>query len=132
MQQASDTRSLGDLFAELTRETKSLIHQEVQLAKAEVTEKATRVGRDVGMIAAGGLVLYVGALVLVAALVLVLARFGLPDWAAAVIVGLAVVVGGYAMLHAGLTAFRRANLVPRHTIETIQETAADLAKGRTS
>lgn len=130
MQQASDSRSLGDLFSELTRETKTLVHQEVQLAKAELSEKVSRMSRDVVMIAAGGLMAYVGVLVLVAALVLVLSRFGLPDWAAAVIVGLAVAIGGYVMVKAGMAALRRTTLVPTQTLETLQDTA-DLAKGRT-
>ena len=49
-------RSLGDLFAELTHETTTLVRQEVTLAKAELSHKAAEVGKDVGFLAAGGLV----------------------------------------------------------------------------
>ncbi|MBV9280670.1 MAG: phage holin family protein, partial [Chloroflexi bacterium] len=40
---AREDRSLGELFAELSRETTTLVRQEVELAKTEMTQKATRV-----------------------------------------------------------------------------------------
>ena len=46
--QEKDDRSIGELFAELSRETTALLRQEVQLAKAEMTQKASRVGKNVG------------------------------------------------------------------------------------
>ena len=41
-------------LAELAREISSLVRQEAALAKAEMSQKAARVGRDVGFLAAGG------------------------------------------------------------------------------
>jgi hypothetical protein len=90
-----EERSLGELFAELSRETSALVRSEVTLAKTELTEKASRVGRDASMVAAGGAVAHAGALALVAAAVLILIRIGLEPWMAAVIVGVAVAAIGY-------------------------------------
>ena len=39
MQQRRDERSLGELFGDLARETSTLVRQEVQLAKTEMSKK---------------------------------------------------------------------------------------------
>jgi len=61
MQQTKDDRSLGDLFGDLARDMGTLVSQEVALARTEITDKATRVGKDVAMLAVGGLVAYAPA-----------------------------------------------------------------------
>lgn len=118
-----DDRSLGDLFAELTRETSMLVRQEVNLAKTEMTQKASAVGKDIGFLAAGGAVLYAGFLALLAAVILILTALGLPAWAAALLVGLLVAGGGAFLVQRGLTALRRTNMAPQQTIETLKEDA---------
>src|SRR5947209_20177576 len=65
-----EQRSLGELFRELTDETKRLVSQEVELAKTEVKEKLSALGRDVAFIAIGGILAYSGFLVLLAAAVI--------------------------------------------------------------
>ena len=56
-----DDRSLGDLFAELSRETSQLVRKEMQLATAEMTAKAktgaAQAGMDFEEVVAGGLLL---------------------------------------------------------------------------
>jgi hypothetical protein len=121
MQQTRDERSLGELFAELTRETSTLVRQEVNLAKTEMTQKASAVGKDVGFLAAGGAVLYAGVLALLAAIILALTALGLPAWLAALLVGVVVVGIGAFLVQRGLTALRRTNLAPQQTIETLKE-----------
>ena len=63
-------RSLGELFADLMRETTTLIRQEVALAKSEMSQKAVSIGKDIGFLAAGGAVAYAGLLAIVAAIIL--------------------------------------------------------------
>jgi formylmethanofuran dehydrogenase subunit B len=46
-----DERSIGDLFSELANETGTLIRQEVSLAQAEMTKKATEAGKNAASIA---------------------------------------------------------------------------------
>lgn len=113
-------KSLGELIGDLTRETTTLVRQEMQLAKAEMTQKAVKVGKDVGMIAAGGFLAYIGALCLTAALVLALANV-MPAWAAALLVGLVVVVGGGLIAWQGLSALKRVDPVPHQTVESLKE-----------
>jgi hypothetical protein len=50
---AQDT-SLGDLLSEVTRDVSTLMRQEVELAKAEVKQSATRAGKGAGMLGGAG------------------------------------------------------------------------------
>jgi hypothetical protein len=62
MSTSQDDRSLGELFSALATDTSTLVRQEVELAKTEMTQKATRVGKDIGFLLAGGAVAYAGFL----------------------------------------------------------------------
>src|ERR1044071_5462470 len=97
MTERKEERSLGELFAELANETSTLVRQEVELAKTEITQKATQAGRDVGMIGAGGAIAYAGLLAVMAAIIVVLGQF-IPLWLSALIVGLVVIGIGYAFI----------------------------------
>jgi drug/metabolite transporter (DMT)-like permease len=119
----ADDRSLGELFAELSRETGTLVRKEVELAKTELTAKAQVAGVNVGYIGAGGALAHAGLLVILAALVLGLSELGIPAWLSAVIVGVLTIVIGYVLVNRGLTNLRRTNVAPTHTIETLKENA---------
>jgi len=115
---ASDSRSLGDLFAELSRETTTLVRQEVTLAKAELSQKAAQVGKDVGFLAAGGAVLYAGFLALIAAVIIGLGQLGLTWWVSALLVGIVVAGIGAFLVWQGINDLRRGNIAPTQTLET--------------
>ena len=51
------------------------MRQEVTLAKTEMTQKVTQVGRDGGIIGIGGAIAYAGFLAIVAAVILGLGQF---------------------------------------------------------
>ena len=118
-----DERSLGELFGDLARELTTLLRQEVALARTELGETATRVGRDLGLLAVGGAVAYAGFLALIAALIIGLGQLGVEWWLAALIVGLVVAGAGALVVRRGLTALRREELVPQRTLETLREDA---------
>lgn len=119
----TDERTLGEMFAELSSETRTLVQQELQLAKTELTEKASRMGKGAAFMVGGGLIAYAGLLAIVAALVLILAAIGLPPWAAAFLGGLLVAGIGYLLIRSGLAALKPQELAPRKTIETVKEDA---------
>lgn len=50
----ADTTSLGDLLGDVTRDISTLMRQEVELAKAELKQSATRAGKGSGMLAGAG------------------------------------------------------------------------------
>ena len=120
MQMNREDRSVGELFAELSREMAMLVRQEVHLAKTEVSQKASQIGKDIGFLAVGGAVAYAGFLALLAALILVLAIL-LPGWLAALVVGLVVAGVGYFLVQKGLTDLKRIDLAPRQTVQTLKE-----------
>ena len=111
------------MFADLTRDTRTLLQQQVQLAKAELAQNASRLRGSVILIAAGGLIAYGGLLAIVAAVVLGLIAIGLAAWAAALLGGVVLGGIGYALLRAGLASLRPRDLTPRQTIETLKENA---------
>lgn len=120
MERHKDERSLGDLFAELATETSTLVRQEVQLAKTELTQKVTSAGKDAGMIGAGGALAYAGLLAIIAAVIIGLGHLIGMGWSA-LIVGLVVVGIGYMLIQQGLNALKRIDPAPRETIESLKE-----------
>ena len=123
MQHSRSEPSLGQLFADLSQQMTTLVHQEVALARTELGRKVARVGRDIGFLALGGAVAYAGFLAIVAALILLLAAL-VPGWLAALIVGVVVGAIGYVLVRKGLAALKREDLAPRQTIDTLKEDIA--------
>jgi uncharacterized membrane protein YqjE len=87
MQEDLRDRPIGDLLKELSNQTTTLVRQELELAKAEMTEKGKKAGLGAGMFGGAGLfgLLALGALTtcLIAAL-----ATGIDLWLAALIVAL--------------------------------------------
>jgi len=122
-QPAREEKSLGELFGDLSREVTTLVREEANLAKAELSRKAARVGKDVGFLAAGGAVAYAGMLALIAALIAGLVEAGMDWWASALLVGLVIAaIGGY-LVWQGLQNLKREDLTPHETVESIKEDA---------
>jgi hypothetical protein len=127
-----EERSLGDLFSELASETGTLVRQEVALAQVELTNKATKVGKNVGFLVAGGAVGYTALLVILAAIVIGLTQLihAITDWQiitsawiAAAVVGIVVGIIAYSLITNALAKLKNTDLAPRETVETIKEDA---------
>lgn len=95
-EQESD-KPLGELVQDLSRQTSTLIRQEMRLAQAELSEKSRHAGKGAGMFGGAGAVALYGVGALVAAAILGLATV-LEPWIAAAAVGVAL------LLVAGLLA----------------------------
>jgi hypothetical protein len=121
--QGRDDRSLGDLLAELSRETAQLVRKEVELATTEMTAKAKKAGAGAGIAAAGGALMHAGLLVLLAAAVIGLAQIGVDAWLSAIVVAVVTIGAGYLLVNKGLGQVRRTGVAPTQTIETLKETA---------
>ena len=120
MQGGRDERSIGELFAELSQETATLVRQEVNLAKAEMSQKASVVGKNVGFLAAGGAVAYAGLLAIIAGIIALLGLL-IPYWISALVIGLIVAgIGGF-LVRKGLAALQQESFAPEETIETLKE-----------
>ena len=130
--QNQEDRSLGDLFAELATETSQLVRQEVALAQTEITNKAARVGKQVGYLVVGGAVGYAALLVVLAAVTMGLGRIiaSLTNWSeltsaalAALIVAVIVGIVAYSLVMSALAKLRETSLAPNQTIESVKEDA---------
>jgi drug/metabolite transporter (DMT)-like permease len=124
MRDRTDDRSLGDLLAELSRETSALVRKEVELATTEISAKMKKAGIQAGIMAAGGALVHAGLLVLLAGIVLGLAELGVASWLSALIVAVAVIGGGYFLINQAMTKMRATNYVPTQTMESLKETAS--------
>lgn len=123
-----DERSIGQLLKELTHETSTLLKQEVDLAKTEMSEKASRVGTNLGSVAVGGSVALLGAIALLLAVVYglgaILNNFLSPEtasWLAPLIVGGILAAVGYSMIKKALDTLKRESLTPQKTTQSLQE-----------
>jgi membrane protein len=90
--------SLGELVSRVSEQTSRLIRDELRLAQLEMAEKGKKAGIGAGLFGGAGLFALYGLACLVAAAVLGLAG-PVPDWLAAIIVGVALfAVAGVAAL----------------------------------
>jgi len=119
----NDERSIGELFAELSRETSVLVRKEMELATTEMTAKVKTAGTHAAIVAAGGALVHAGLLVLLAAIVIALAQLGVPPWLSALIVAAVVMVMGYVLVTTGIGKMRATSLAPTQTMESLKETA---------
>src|SRR3954464_5238753 len=77
---------IGEVARDLTKDLSLLVRQEIALAKAEMSEKGRTAAPGLGLLGGAGVVGLAAAGAITAFLILVLATF-LPDWLAALIVG---------------------------------------------
>ncbi len=118
--QEGNNRSIGELIGELSRETVTLVREEIQLAKAEMSQKASRVGKNVGFLVIGAVVAYTGVLALVAAAIILLGQV-IPYWLSAAIIGFVIAAIGLFLVVKGANTLRQEDPAPRETVETLQE-----------
>ncbi len=130
MQETWETEpTLGELFHDLAAESRLLVRQEVQLAKAEFKQSATRMGRGASFVGMGAMLGNAALLCLVAAVVAVLSMF-MALWIAAL--ATALVLGGIAfgVASKGLNIIKHTQVAPQETIQTVREDVVWLTKKR--
>lgn len=115
-----DPRSLGDLFSELTRETRDLVISEVKLARTEAMEKVHEVQQGVISLATGGAVAYLGLIGLMISAILGLA-YVVELWLSALIIGGVITIIGLIMLGVGKSKLDKDNLKMERTTRSLQE-----------
>jgi uncharacterized membrane protein YqjE len=123
-------RPMGDLVKQLAGQTSTLVRQEIDLAKAELSEKGRVAGQGAGLFGGAAVVGLMAAGALTATLILVLDK-AMDTWLAALIV--TVVMGALAAVLAlqGRNRMRAAAPpIPQQTVETMKEDV-EWAKTRT-
>lgn len=122
MPELQQEQTIGELLGHLAQDTGLLVRQEVQLARIEVQAVLSRATRDAVSLAAGGLVMWLGALALTAALVLLLIEpIGLNPWLASLLVGVVLAIAGYLTLRRGLQRLKAIDPTPRRAVESVKD-----------
>ena len=126
-----DDRTIGQLLKELTHESSTLLKQEMDLAKTEMSEKASRTGARLGELAVGGAVAFLGAIALLLAVVYgltsLLDKFmspGVATWLAPLVVGVVLAVVGYSLVNKALATLKQEGIAPQKTTQSLQENKA--------
>jgi hypothetical protein len=118
--------SIGDLLGDVTRDLSTLMRQEVELAKAELRQEATKAGKAAGAFAGAGFAGYMVLLFLSFALWWGLSNLMDEGWAALIVAVIWAVIGSvmYAM---GRSRARQIRGLPQ-TAQTVRA-VPDALKG---
>jgi hypothetical protein len=113
--------TLAELMHQLSEQSTRLVHQEIELAKAELTAKGKRAGLGAGMFGGAGVfgVYALGALTAAGILALSLA---VAAWLAALIVAVVLVAAGGTLALIGKSEVQQATPpVPEQAAESVKE-----------
>ncbi len=114
--------SIGELFSELSTDMSTLVRKEIELARAETSEKISRIVKSAVVLVAGGLIAYAGLIVLLIAAAILLGAI-MPYWLSSLAVGLAVIIIGAIMIVSGKNTIENTSVVPKKTMDTLKEDA---------
>jgi uncharacterized membrane protein YqjE len=123
--------SIGELVRDLANETNTLVRQEIELAKAELSEKVRTAGKGAGMFGAAGIVGLLSLGSLTAFLIALLATAIDHVWLSALIIALIYgAIAGVLAMRGRDEVKEAAPAVPEQTMESVKEDV-EWAKTRT-
>jgi len=113
-------RSTADIVKDIVGNLQDIMRSEIQLARAEMTQKAVSAGRAAAVAVAGGIIaFYAVAFVLVCIFDAI--ALAIPYWASALVIAVPLLVASAVMLSAGIQQLRKISPKPTQTIRSIQE-----------
>jgi hypothetical protein len=120
-----DDRSVGELIAAVSQDFSTLMRQEVELAKAEVRESATRAGAGAGLLTGAGVAAHMVLLFLSIA-----AWWGIAQWIgqawSGVVIAVVWAIVALILYSSGRARLKQVQGVPR-TVETTKQIPDALA-----
>jgi hypothetical protein len=128
----SGPRSVSDIVSDLFGQLTALFRKEAQLARTEMSENMANVGRGLGLIMGGAVLLIPSLVILLQAGVTALGdHYGVaPTWSA-LIIGSAVLIIGVVLFLIGISRLRFEHIMPHKTVHQLQRDAA-VAKEKVS
>ena len=118
---ADSDRPVGELLKELSEQTTTLVRQELELAKLELTEKGKKAGIGAGMFGGAGIVGFYAVGALTACLILALAT-AVDGWLAALIVAAVYgAVAGVLALSGKSKVQQAVPPVPEQAVDSVKE-----------
>jgi hypothetical protein len=116
-------RGIHDIFADIKDAFTTLVRKEVQLAKAELSDKASGIGTGVAVMAAGGVLCLGGFIILLESIVSMLIQAGLSPATAGLIVAVVVLAIGGGIIYSGLRRLQGSGFMPERTINQLNRDA---------
>lgn len=120
----NNRRSVSELLTSVGTQLADLMHAEVQLAGAEMSEKMTLAATGLGLIGGGAVLLMPALVVLLEAAVAALVDSGLAPYWSALIVGGTCLALGLILVLIGMRWLRAGRFIPDKTIHQLQRDAA--------
>lgn len=117
-------RSIAELFGEALAQLAKLIGNEFDLAKAELSAKATQMGRGVIMIGAGAVILIPALVILLFAIAAALMHAGISDPVAYLLTGGGAAIVAIVLIGFGVGRLSADELKPSVTLEQLQRDKA--------
>jgi flagellar motor component MotA len=114
--------SVGELIGNISNDLSTLFRQEVELAKAEVKQEASKAGKAAGMLGAAGYAGHLTVLLLSFALVAALANVMDYGWAALIVGAIWGIVAAILFVN-GRKKLKTVDPVPHRTVDTLKEDA---------
>src|SRR5262249_883934 len=117
----SKDKGVVDIAGDALKDMATLIHTELQLLRAEISEKLTFTALSAALIGAGALLLMATMVVWVRAAVRGLVAFGFSWPTASLTVALATLIVGAGLIWFGINRLSLARLAPSKTIDQLQK-----------
>ncbi len=114
--------SLGELVGEIGEDLSKLFRQELELAKVEIRQEATKAGKAAGMLGGAGVAGHITALFVTLAVMFGLGNLIGLGWAALVVSVIWAVVAGV-LFSSGRTRMKQVSPMPEQSVETLKEDA---------
>ena len=124
MSDNTTNKSAGGLLQDALNNVSGLVRNEVDLARAEVSENLNKAGVAIGLIAGAAIIALVALNVLAAALVAALTEAGLHAGWSALIVGAVLGVIAFILMNKGTNDLKLSSLAPTRTVKNVQRDAA--------
>jgi hypothetical protein len=118
----ADGAGVGELLSEFVRHSATLMQNEMQLVKAELTEKVAQAGTGATSLVVAAVLANAALIILLAAATLGLAKV-MEGWQAALIVGVVTAIVAVAFFALGKRKLRARNLTPHASIESLRQDA---------
>jgi len=112
-------QSITDLLQRLARDATILVRDEVELVRAEAREAIDRTRHSITQLVSAAIFFMIGGIALTAALIIGLAEF-MDEWIAALVVGIAALLIGWALRSRASSNMSARALKPSRTAESLR------------
>ena len=127
----SNEQSIGQLVSSAIADVQTLVRDQIELTKVEVSKSAKEFGNSAGLLIAAGTLAFVGFIFLLVTAAYVLSLW-LPLWASFLIVAVVVLIVAAILALLGKKKIDKAKVGPQRAVAQAQQTRAALASATSS